>query len=280
LKLGKFGAFIGCSNYPECRYTRPLIVEGEAEPSVQETALGAEPATGLPVTLKKGPYGHYVQLGEGNGEVKPKRVGLPRSLSPADVDLETALRLLALPRELGRHPETGEPIVAGIGRFGAYIKHGSTFKSLGADDDVLTVGLNRAVVLLAEASPNGRRGPQLLREIGTHPEGGTVGLYRGRYGPYVSHEGVITSLPRGADPATFSLDEAVLLLAAQNDKRKARRKTGKAASTKAAAGKGTSTREPGGPGTKKKKPARTKKAGTPRTAKKASTNPSAQPGRQ
>jgi len=280
LKLGKFGAFIGCSNYPECRYTRPLIVEGEAEPSVQETALGAEPATGLPVTLKKGPYGHYVQLGEGNGEVKPKRVGLPRSLSPADVDLETALRLLALPRELGRHPETGDPIVAGIGRFGAYIKHGSTFKSLGADDDVLTVGLNRAVVLLAEASPNGRRGPQLLREIGTHPEGGTVGLYRGRYGPYVSHEGVITSLPRGADPATFSLDEAVLLLAAQNDKRKARRKTGKAASTKAAAGKGTSTREPGGPGTKKKKPARTKKAGTPRTAKKASTNPSAQPGRQ
>jgi DNA topoisomerase-1 len=134
--------------------------------------------------------------------------------------------------------------------------------------------------LLAEASPNGRRGPQLLREIGTHPEGGTVGLYRGRYGPYVSHEGVIASLPRGADPATFSLDEAVLLLAAQNDKRKARRKTGKAASTKAAAGKGTSTREPGGPGTKKKKPARTKKAGTPRTAKKASTNPSAQPGRQ
>ena len=280
LKLGKFGAFIGCSNYPECRYTRPLIVEGEAEPSVQETALGAEPATGLPVTLKKGPYGHYVQLGEGNGEVKPKRVGLPRSLSPADVDLETALRLLALPRELGRHPETGDPIVAGIGRFGAYIKHGSTFKSLGADDDVLTVGLNRAVVLLAEASPNGRRGPQLLREIGTHPEGGTVGLYRGRYGPYVSHEGVITSLPRGADPATFSLDEAVLLLAAQNDKRKARRKTGKAASTKAAAGKGTSTREPGGPGNKKKKPARTKKAGTPRTAKKASTNPSAQPSRQ
>jgi len=145
---------------------------------------------------------------------------------------------------------------------------------------VLRVGLNRAVVLLAEASPNGRRGPQLLREIGTYPEGGTVGLYRGRYGPYVSHEGVITSLPRGADPATFSLDEAVLLLAAQNDKRKARRKTVKAASTKAAAGKGTSTREPGGPGTKKKKPARTKKAGTPRTAKKAPTNPSAQPGRQ
>src|SRR5437868_1311763 len=145
LKLGKFGAFIGCSNYPNCRFTRPLAVESEAEPTTPETALGTDPGTGLAVTLKKGPYGHYVQLGDGNGEFKPKRVAVPRSLKPAEIDLETALRLLALPRELGRHPETGDAIVAGIGRFGAYIKHGSTFKSLGADDDVLTIGLNRAV---------------------------------------------------------------------------------------------------------------------------------------
>src|SRR5437870_5453634 len=212
LKLGKFGAFIGCSNYPNCRHTRPLAVENEADATAPETALGTDPGTGLPVTLKKGPYGHYVQLGEGNSEFKPKRVALPRSLKPADVDLETALRLLALPRELGRHPETGEAIVAGIGRFGAYIKHGTTFKSLGADDDVLTIGLNRAVVLLAAPSSAQRRGPQLLRELGPHPEGGTVGLYRGRYGPYVSHDGIFASLPRNADPATFSLAEALPLL--------------------------------------------------------------------
>ena len=209
LKLGKFGAFIGCSNYPNCRFTRPLAVESDAEPTTPETALGTDPGTGLAVTLKKGPYGHYVQLGEGNGEFKPKRVALPRSLKPAEIDLETALRLLALPRELGRHPETGEAIVAGIGRFGAYIKHGTTFKSLGADDDVLTIGLNRAVVLLAEPSSGQRRGPMLVREIGAHPEGGTVGLYRGRYGPYVSHDGVYASLPRNANPATFSLAEAL-----------------------------------------------------------------------
>ena len=235
LKLGKFGAFIGCSNYPNCRFTRPLAVESEAEATAPETALGTDPGTGLAVTLKKGPYGHYVQLGEGNGEFKPKRVALPRSLKPAEIDLETALRLLALPRELGSHPETGDAIVAGIGRFGAYIKHGTTYKSLGADDDVLTIGLNRAVVLLAEPSSGQRRGPQLLREIGAHPEGGTVGLYRGRYGPYVSYDGVIASLPRNADPATFSLAEALPLLAAQRAKGKKRgRKTSKSASKKAA----------------------------------------------
>jgi DNA topoisomerase I len=215
LKLGKFGAFIGCSNYPGCRYTRPLAVEGEAEAAAPaDAALGADPASGLPVSLKKGPYGHYVQLGEGNGETKPKRVALPRTLAPADVDLDTALRLLALPRELGPHPESGEPIVAGLGRFGPYIKHGAVFKSLGVDDDVLMIGLNRAVVLFAQSTP-ARRGAELLRELGPHPGGGVVGLYRGRYGPYVSHGGVIASLPKNADPDRFALAEALPLLAAK-----------------------------------------------------------------
>jgi DNA topoisomerase-1 len=276
LKLGKFGAFIGCSNYPNCRFTRALAVENEAEPTTPETVLGTDPGTGLPVTLKKGPYGHYVQLGEGNGEFKPKRVALPRSLKPAEIDLETALRLLALPRELGRHPETGEAIVAGIGRFGAYIKHGTTFKSLGADDDVLTIGLNRAVVLLAEPSSGQRRGPQLVREIGPHPEGGAVGLYRGRYGPYVSHDGVIASLPRNANPDTFSLAEALPLLAAQRDKGKKRgRKTAKSASRKGAPTKATkngATPERATP-VIKKKPATAKK--TTATKKSAATKTNA-----
>ncbi len=145
-------------------------------------------------------------------------------MKPAEMDLETALRLLALPRALGRHPETGETIIAGIGRFGPYIKHRATFKSLAADDDVLTIGLNRAVVLLAEPSAERRRGPQVLRELGEHPDGGTVALCRGRYGPYVSHDGVFASLPRTADPDAFSLEEAVLLLAAQRKKGKGRQR--------------------------------------------------------
>jgi DNA topoisomerase-1 len=235
IKLGKFGAFIGCSDYPNCRYTRPLAIEGEAEESAAaDIPLGIDPASALPISLRKGPYGHYVQLGTGNGEIKPKRVALPRSLKPADIDLDTALRLLGLPRELGRHPETGETILAGIGRFGAYIKHGATFKSLAADDDVLIIGLNRAVVLLAEPATPGRRGPQLLRELGEHPEGGAVALYRGRYGPYVGYDGLIASLPRSADPDTFSLEEAVPLLAAQRKKAKGRlRKSGGSGPAKA-----------------------------------------------
>jgi DNA topoisomerase-1 len=239
LKLGKFGAFIGCSNYPSCRYTRAFAVEGDSKAEAPaDAALGADPETALPVTLKKGPYGHYVQLGDGNGEAKPKRVALPRTLAPAEVDLATALRLLALPRELGRHPETGEAIVAGIGRFGPYIKHGAAFKSLGADDDVLTIGLNRAVVLLAENATGRRPGPQLLRDLGAHPDGGAVGLYRGRYGPYVSHGGVIASLPKSADPETFSLGDALPLLAGRRPKTRARPgKTRKSAAAKAPAQK-------------------------------------------
>jgi DNA topoisomerase I len=218
LKLGKFGAFIGCSNYPNCRYTRPLAVESEREDAV-DTTLGSDPASGHEVMLRKGPFGHYVQRAAGNGEAKPKRVALPRSLKPADLDLDTALRLLALPRELGRHPETGEMITAGIGRFGPYIKHGSTFRSLSAEDDVLTIGANRAIVLLAEPAGERRRNtPRPVRQLGEHPDGGVVALFQGRYGPYVSHNGVIASLPRAADLETFSLEQAIALLEARRQK--------------------------------------------------------------
>jgi DNA topoisomerase I len=255
VKLGKFGAFIGCSDYPNCRYTRAFALEGEADENPPaDTPLGTDPASGLAITLKKGPYGHYAQLGADNGELKPKRVALPRSMKPVDVDLDTALRLLALPRELGRHPETGETIVAGIGRFGPYIKHGAVFKSLAPDDDVLTIGVNRAVVLLAEPAGQRRTGPRLLRQLGEHPAGGTVAVYAGRYGPYVSHDGVIASLPRTADPDTFTLDQAVPLLVVQRKKGKRRqRKAGKSAAppakprrvVKAAGGaKRASPREP------------------------------------
>ncbi|HEV8680170.1 MAG TPA: type I DNA topoisomerase [Stellaceae bacterium] len=271
LKLGRFGAFIGCANYPECRYTRAFGIDAEGETGGADMVLGSDPASGHSVSLKKGPYGHYLQLGEAENGGKPRRVALPRGLKPADIDLDTALRLLALPRDIGRHPETGEPITAGMGRFGPYIKHGSAFTSLGADDDVLTIGLNRAVTLLAEAKSGGRRGPQLLRDLGPHPNGGTVGLYRGRYGPYVSHDGIFASLPKGADPDSFALDAAVALLAAQRAKAKTRRPVRKAAARKVA---------PVATGDAAKTPARRAAAARAKPIAKTPTSAKAKPARR
>jgi DNA topoisomerase-1 len=263
LRLGKFGAFIGCSNYPECRYTRRLGVDnGNGGEQEGPKLLGSDPASGLPVTLRHGPYGCYVQLGEGNGngnghaepkpkgkgkgakaaKDKPKRASLPRGLSPADVTLETAVGLLSLPRTVGPHPETGEPIIAGLGRFGPYLKHGDAYKSIRGDDDVLTIGLNRAVSLLAEPSKGGRRTPP-GKSLGEHPtEGGPVTLHSGRYGPYVRHGKTLASLPNGSDPETLTMDDAVALLAARQQKatggkRGATKATGEAADKKAKARK-------------------------------------------
>jgi DNA topoisomerase-1 len=219
LKLGKFGAFIGCSNYPECRYTRPLAVEngGENEP-VGPRELGNDPEAGLPVSLRKGPYGYYVQRGQGDESEKPKRVSLPKGFTPADVTLDQAVKLLSLPREIGTHPADGKKIVAGIGRFGPYIKHGDEFRSLRGDDDVLTIGINRAVALLAEPKKGGgRRTPTPLRVLGNHPaDGAPVNLFSGRYGPYVSHGGVNATLPRDIEPESATLQQAVELLSARS----------------------------------------------------------------
>ncbi len=220
LKLGKFGAFIGCSNYPECRNTRPFAVPGAD--GAEETAtkvLGQDPVTGLDVTLRSGRFGPYVQLGEAvNGE-KPKRAGLPRGTDPASVDLDMALKLLSLPREVGRHPEDGVPIVAGIGRFGSYVQHGKTYASLEPGDDVLTIGLNRAVTLIAEKiakGPRHRFGGDPGRSLGDHPDkGAPVIVKSGRYGPYVTHDGINATLPKDKTPETITLDEAVSLLAAR-----------------------------------------------------------------
>jgi DNA topoisomerase-1 len=220
LKLGKFGAFIGCSNYPDCRYTRPLAVDngnGENGEQVGPRELGVDPETSLPVSLRKGPYGYYVQRGLGDEDQKPKRVALPKGASPADIGLEQALKLLSLPRQVGVHPSDGKPIVAAIGRFGPYIKHGDQFRSLRGDDDVLTIGINRAVSLLAEPRKGAaRRAPTPLRSLGNHPEDGApVNLFSGRYGPYVSHGGVNATLPRDIEPDAVTLDQALELLGAR-----------------------------------------------------------------
>jgi DNA topoisomerase-1 len=219
LKVGKFGAFIGCSRYPDCRFTRQLAA-GDNAPSV--TVLGTDPATGMEVSLRTGRFGPYVQLGEGTKEVKPKRAGLPKGMLPEDVDLEKALKLLSLPREVGRHPEDGEPILAGVGRFGPYVQHGKTYANLEPGDDVLAIGLNRAVTLIAEKKlkpSRGRRfGPPPGRILGEHPvKGGEVVAKSGRYGPYVSHDGINATLRGDTTAETVTLDEAVALLDARSE---------------------------------------------------------------
>ena len=244
LKLGRYGAFIGCSNYPDCRYTRPFSVpgaDGVAEPEAR--TLGQDPDTGLDVSLRTGRFGPYVQLGEGNGEEKPKRAGLPKRTDPETVDLAFALGLLSLPREVGRHPEDGEPIVAGIGRYGAYVQHGKTYANLEPGDDVLTVGLNRAVTLIADKRTKGPRGRRFAadpgRSLGDHPDkGGPIVVKSGRYGPYVSHDGLNATIPREKSPEAITLDEAVGLLAARAERvgdspKRAARGTKKAAKTSA-----------------------------------------------
>jgi DNA topoisomerase I len=234
LKLGKFGAFIGCANYPECRYTRPLAVAGEGGEGGGEPLpdgpkeLGIEPGTGEPVTLRKGPYGWYVQLGEG---AKPKRVSLYKGLEPGAIDLEIGLKLLALPRDVGEHPETRKMIKAGVGRFGPYLLHDGIYKSLAKDDDVLTVGMNRAVELLSQAKGKAA-GP--LKTLGEH-DGKPVTVHEGRYGPYVSRDGVHATLPKGTDPLTVTLDQALPLIAAKAAKAPAKKPARKAAAPKKAA---------------------------------------------
>lgn len=230
LKLGKFGAFIGCSNYPECKYTRQLSaagIEGDGEGNGAEggqpgvRVLGEDPATGLPVTLRDGRFGPFVQLGDASAEKgaeKPKRSSLPRGLAPGDVTLETALKLLALPREVARHPETGEPILANLGRFGPYVQHGKTYANLGKDDDLLEIGANRAIdLIVAKEQGGGRPAADPGRALGTDPEGRAVTVKAGRYGPYVTDGDVNATLPKGADKDALTLDEALKLIAARRE---------------------------------------------------------------
>ena len=223
LKLSKFGAFIGCSNYPECRYTRSLSAAGRRRAEIGTKKLGEDPETGLEVTLRSGRFGPYVQLGEAVDGEKPKRASLPKGMAPEDVDLDRALALLSLPREVGRNPEDGEPIRAGIGRFGPYVQHGKTYANLEAGDDVFNIGLNRAVTLIAEKSAKGPRfrrfGADPGRPLGEHPaKGGPIVAKNGRYGPYVSHDGVNATLPRDKTPETVTLEEAVALLDASAER--------------------------------------------------------------
>ncbi len=219
LKIGKFGAFVGCSNYPECNFTRPLAAptgdDNGARPGVR--VIGVDPASGDEVTLRDGRFGAYLQLGEGD---KPKRSSLPKGLKAEDVTLDKALALLSLPREVARHPTSGEPILAGIGRYGPYVQHGKTYANIGRDDDILEIGANRAIDLIVakESGASGQRrfgAPGPGRELGEHPKGGKVTVKDGRYGAYVNWGKVNATLPKDADVASFNLAQALALIEAK-----------------------------------------------------------------
>jgi DNA topoisomerase-1 len=190
--------------------TREMLEAAIAHGNEEDRVLGVHPVAQTPVLMRNGPYGTYLQLGEDEKNGKPKRISLPRNIAPEEVDLDVALSLLALPRELGIHPETRQPILAHIGRFGPYVQHGRTFASLSADDDVLFVELDRALELIRKKEGKA----QALRTIGTHPDTGeSVEVLEGRYGPYVKHQKVNASLPKGTVPESLTMDEALALLA-------------------------------------------------------------------
>ena len=236
LKLGRHGSFIGCSNYPECQYTRRLAVEGaddEGAATLKEGLrnLGRHPGTGEDITVRRGPYGVYVQQGEQvpDSKVKPRRTSLPRGVDGDTITLEAALGLLSLPRIVGIHPELKEPIEAGIGRFGPYVKMASVFASLDKDDDVLSVGLNHAVDVLAKKLAS-------VRALGPHPKDAeAVTIRKGRFGPYAQHGQTVANLPRDAVMEDMTLEQAVALLAEKGKTLKAKPGAKKKAAPKAKA---------------------------------------------
>jgi DNA topoisomerase-1 len=231
---GKFGAFIGCGNYPDCNYTRQLADRHGTASGDRE--LGFDPESGLPVVVKSGRFGPYIQLGEAENGEKPKRSSIPKGIDPASLDLDKALQLLSLPREVGVHPETGTPITAGLGRFGPFILHDGTYANLESVEDLFSIGLNRAVTVLAEKRASGGKSrfgrsvqKKVLKDLGEHPtEGGKIEVLDGKYGPYVSHNKVNATIPKGRSPGTLTVDEAIALLAeriAKGGGRKGAKKT-------------------------------------------------------
>ena len=221
LRGGKFGAFIACSNYPECKYTRRFAQPGgDGEDAVPEQ-LGKDPETGLPIERKSGRFGPYIQLGEGK---EAKRASIPKDIVQSlgcELDLEWALKLLSLPRTIGTHPETGEPIIAAIGQYGPYLKHAGKYARLQSTADVFETGMNAAVVKLAEAAAGGGRpargaAREPLRVLGAHPRTeAELRLMEGRYGAYVTDGETNATLPKTVKPEDLTLEEAAQLIDAR-----------------------------------------------------------------
>jgi DNA topoisomerase-1 len=253
LKLGKFGAFVGCSNYPECSFTRQL---GDAANPNGENGggddgtrmLGKDPYTAEEITLRSGRFGPYIQRGDGK---EAKRSSLPKGWTPESIDHEKALALLALPRDVGQHPESGKMISAGLGRYGPFVLHDGTYANLESIEDVFSIGLNRAVSVIAEKQLKGKGGrnggtPAALKELGEHPDGGGKIVVRdGKYGPYVNFGKVNATLPKGKDPQSVTIEDALALIAEREAKGGGGKKpVRKAATAKAPAAKKAAAKKP------------------------------------
>jgi DNA topoisomerase-1 len=204
VRWNKFGRFLGCSGYPECRSTRPLDSS-----EVQERSLGLDPESGLPVLARVGPYGPYVQLGNGDGKEKPKRVSIPQGMTLDELSLNYGLLLLSLPRSLGEDPKTGKEVTVGIGRYGPYVHRGGAYRNLKTPMLLFEIELDEALKLLETT-----QGREVLKELGPHPDTGVdLKVLDGRYGPYVTDGTLNASLPKGDDPKELAMEDAVELLA-------------------------------------------------------------------
>ena len=217
-------AFIGCSNYPECRYTRPMSGNNTDQESASliDKLLGTDNNQNV-ISLKTGRFGPYVQVGEqSDPKIKPPRASIPKGMNPESVDLEKALKLLALPRELGPHPADGVIIEAAVGRYGPYVKHGRVYANLTDPEEILIIGMNRAVELLEEKIKNGGgyAAAKALRELGEHPDSGMIDVMDGKYGPYVKWKKVNATLPKGTSPEKVTLEEAIQLINEKSAKKK------------------------------------------------------------
>jgi DNA topoisomerase-1 len=271
LKLGKFGAFIGCSNYPECRYTMQLsdaATGGATEAGAGDGILGTDPDSGLEVALKSGRFGPYVQLGDG---ADPKRASLPKGWTPDGLTLDRALQLLTRPREIGLHPETGKAISAGIGRYGPFVLHDGTYANLPEIEEVFTVGINRAVDLIAQKAAGGGRfgkgrgGAPAAIQTFEH-DAGPVTVRAGRYGPYVNQGKVNATLPKELKPEDVTLAQALELIAAKGGPSTRKSPSRTAAAKKAPAKKVTAKKTATKPAAKARSTTTKPKAASKKTA--------------
>lgn len=268
LKLGKFGAFVGCSNYPECSFTRQL---GDAANPNGENGggedgtkvLGKDPYTAEEITLRSGRFGPYIQRGDGK---EAKRSSLPKGWTPDSIDHEKALALLSLPRDIGKHPESGKMISAGLGRYGPFVLHDGTYANVDSIEDVFSIGLNRAVTVIAEKQLKGKGGRNggtaaALKELGDHPDGGGKIVVRdGKYGPYVNYGKVNATLPKGKDPQSVTVEDAVALIAEKEAKGGGKNPFRKAAAARAPTAKKTTAKTTTGKKTTAKRSATKKPA--------------------
>lgn len=244
LRGGRYGAFVACANYPECKYTRKFAQPGGNGDAGEDGELGKHPETGEPILRKAGRFGPYIQIGEGK---EAKRASIPKDIP--ELDVEWAVKLLSLPRTIGSHPETGEPITAAIGRYGPYLAHNGKYAKLRGTAEVFETGMNSAVAKLAEAASGGVRGARTaaepLKTFGAHPHsGGTIKLMAGRYGPYVTDGTTNATLPRDKKPEDLTEEEAVVLITERAAKGPAKGKKKAAPKKKAAAKKPAARKAP------------------------------------